>query len=59
MNDDQIKTIEQVREFLTGISSVKFSLCSNAHEGRVPSPRKMKDPYGGDSGARSINSLET
>nr|VFK81290.1 MAG: Integrase core domain-containing protein [Candidatus Kentron sp. SD] len=28
MNDDQIKTIEQVREFLTGISSVRFSPCS-------------------------------
>nr|VFK80934.1 MAG: hypothetical protein BECKSD772D_GA0070982_11813 [Candidatus Kentron sp. SD] len=28
MNDDQIKTIEQVREFLTGTSSVKFSPCS-------------------------------
>nr|VFK80801.1 MAG: hypothetical protein BECKSD772D_GA0070982_115711 [Candidatus Kentron sp. SD] len=28
MNDDQIKTIEQVREFLTGTSSVRFSPCS-------------------------------
>lgn len=28
MNDTQIRTIEQVREFLTGTSSVKFSPCS-------------------------------
>nr|VFK81112.1 MAG: hypothetical protein BECKSD772D_GA0070982_12261 [Candidatus Kentron sp. SD] len=38
---------------------VGMGIRSNAHEGRIPSPRKMKDPYGGDSGTRSINSLET
>jgi len=28
MNDDQIKTLEQVREFLTGTSAVEFSISS-------------------------------